>query len=113
MNLNASSATSWSSSCGEIVDTLDELKVKWDVFQEKIASNMYLPRHLILNTVAPIPSTARLMQLWDYHRNVWCEQYMDEQAGRKLRNYFNMSLSGLCHYDCMEHKPIELNGVAR
>jgi hypothetical protein len=103
VNLNATAASSWSPDCGERVLTFDEFALRWDTFQTKVNRNEYNPRRMILTTVAPKPCAARLMQLYNLHRNNWCEQYIAAQQTPPAppKNYFTM-IQPLCHYDCLD-----------
>lgn len=101
VNLNATSASIWSPSCGELVKNFDEFTMKWKQFLKKVEVGAYSPRHVMAKTVGPEACTARLMQLYNLHRNNWCEQYRAKQAQQPVKNYFNMSIT-VCEMDCLD-----------
>ena len=60
----------------------------WDHFERNVERKMYNPRKVILEYLSPNASADRLLRLYNYHREKWCEQYKNEKAGMPPKNYY-------------------------
>jgi hypothetical protein len=82
LTLPATSTTTWDSSCGEVAMTIEDLRSNWLNFSQNAIAGKYSPRSLIIRTLSPSACAARLVQLYAYHRQTWCEQYIPPLGNR-------------------------------
>ncbi len=86
--LLASSVSSKSPLVGEVVFSIEEMENIWETFNNRVNNNTYDPRKMVMEVVSPKACAARLLKLYNYHREIWCEQYLDKQNGRPEKNYY-------------------------
>lgn len=90
-DLTATSASSWSTLGGEIVESLAEMVVKWDDFVAKVEKGEYDPAAIVEKYVSPKACAERLLKLYSRHRNIWCYQKHVDERGHD--SFFNITMN--------------------
>ena len=72
---------------GEVVMSMEDMENIWETFLSRVENHVYNPREVVMEVVSPKACANRLMKLYNYHREIWCEQYLDNQNGKPKKNY--------------------------